>query len=81
MVCLRNICINTLHKGANDDDNNNVANVDLCHLFARSGLVSREVSLMVYSGNLYYNSKTKYLQRTLNYIRSVCANRWQGRIK
>ena len=20
MVCLRNICINTLHKGANDDD-------------------------------------------------------------
>ena len=23
MVCLRNICINTLHKGDNDDDNNN----------------------------------------------------------
>ena len=23
MVCLRNICINTLHKGNNDDDNNN----------------------------------------------------------
>ena len=22
MVCLRNICINTLHKGDNDDDNN-----------------------------------------------------------
>jgi hypothetical protein len=21
MVCLRNICINTLHKGDNDDDN------------------------------------------------------------
>ena len=21
MVCLRNICINTLHKGGNDDDN------------------------------------------------------------
>ena len=23
MVCLRNICINTLHKGDNDDDDNN----------------------------------------------------------
>ena len=23
MVCLRNICINTLHKGDNDDNNNN----------------------------------------------------------
>jgi hypothetical protein len=23
MVCLRNICINTLHKGDNDDDNDN----------------------------------------------------------
>ena len=23
MVCLRNICINTLHKGGNDDDDNN----------------------------------------------------------
>ena len=23
MVCLRNICINTLHKGDNEDDNNN----------------------------------------------------------
>ena len=23
MVCLRNICTNTLHKGDNDDDNNN----------------------------------------------------------
>ena len=23
MVCLRNICINTLHKGDNDDTNNN----------------------------------------------------------
>ena len=23
MVCLGNICINTLHKGDNDDDNNN----------------------------------------------------------
>ena len=22
MVCLRNICINTLHKGYNDDDDN-----------------------------------------------------------
>jgi hypothetical protein len=22
MVCLRNICINTLHKGDNDDDDN-----------------------------------------------------------
>ena len=26
MVCLRNICINTLHKGDNDDDNNNNKN-------------------------------------------------------
>jgi hypothetical protein len=30
MVCLRNICVNTLHKGVNDyddedDDNNNIA--------------------------------------------------------
>ena len=24
MVCLRNICINTLHKGEDDDNNNNV---------------------------------------------------------
>jgi hypothetical protein len=23
MVCLKNICINTLHKGGNDEDNNN----------------------------------------------------------
>ena len=23
MVCLRNMCINTLHKGDNDDDNDN----------------------------------------------------------
>jgi hypothetical protein len=23
MVCLKNICINTLHKGDNDDNNNN----------------------------------------------------------
>jgi hypothetical protein len=23
MVCLRNICINTLHKGDNDENNNN----------------------------------------------------------
>jgi hypothetical protein len=23
MVCLRNICINTLHKGDSDDDDNN----------------------------------------------------------
>ena len=23
MVCLRNICINTLHKGDDDDDNDN----------------------------------------------------------
>ena len=23
MVCLRNICINTLHKGDNDDDDDN----------------------------------------------------------
>jgi len=23
MVCLRNICINTLHKGDNDNDNDN----------------------------------------------------------
>jgi hypothetical protein len=23
MVCLRNICINTLHKGDDDDNNNN----------------------------------------------------------
>ena len=23
MVCLRNICVNTLHKGDNDDDDNN----------------------------------------------------------
>jgi hypothetical protein len=22
-VCLRNICVNTLHKGDSDDDNNN----------------------------------------------------------
>jgi hypothetical protein len=36
MVCLRNICINTLHKGAkndndddDDDNNNNNNNVDL----------------------------------------------------
>jgi hypothetical protein len=33
MVCLRNICINTLHKGAaaaaDDDDNNNNNNINL----------------------------------------------------
>jgi hypothetical protein len=23
IVCLRNICVNTLHKGDSDDDNNN----------------------------------------------------------
>ena len=26
MVCLRNICINTLHKGGNDDDDNDNKN-------------------------------------------------------
>ena len=36
MVCLRNICINTLHKGDNDDDddnnnNNNNNNNNLFH--------------------------------------------------
>ena len=29
MVCLRNICINTLHKGDNDDDDNNNKTVKL----------------------------------------------------
>ena len=28
MVCLRNICINTLHKGDNDDDDDNNNNDD-----------------------------------------------------
>jgi hypothetical protein len=38
MVCLRNICINTLHKGDddNDDNNNNNNNVDLWSIFIRS---------------------------------------------
>jgi hypothetical protein len=34
MVCLRNICINTLHKGNDDDDDddddNNNNNIGLC---------------------------------------------------
>ena len=30
MVCLRNICINTLHKGDNDDNNNNIFSFLLC---------------------------------------------------
>jgi len=38
MVCLRNICINTLHKGDDDDDNNNNNNNNKllmgCHLVA-----------------------------------------------
>ena len=38
MVCLRNICINTLHKGDNDDadddaDNNNNNNVVIIQIF------------------------------------------------
>ena len=31
MVCLRNICINTLHKGDNDDDDHNDHNDDNDH--------------------------------------------------
>jgi hypothetical protein len=35
MVCLRNICINTLHKGDSDDDdddnNNNKVNEEASH--------------------------------------------------
>ena len=43
MVCLRNICINTLHKGDNgdddgDDDNNNNNN-NLCPFFIAKVLV------------------------------------------
>jgi len=38
MVCLRNICINTLHKGDDDDDgdddnNNNINNSNKCYKF------------------------------------------------
>ena len=52
MVCLRNICINTLHKGDNeedydddnddddDDDNNNNNNTHFCCLLLRTGVNS-----------------------------------------
>jgi hypothetical protein len=39
MVCLRNICINTLHKGAkddDDDDNNNNNNNNSLTVFSYS---------------------------------------------
>ena len=51
MVCLRNICINTLHKGDNDDDdnddddddddnnnnNNNNLKIKMCNMKATGG--------------------------------------------
>ena len=30
MVCLRNMCMDTLHKGDNDDDDNNNNNTYYC---------------------------------------------------
>jgi len=55
--------------------------MNLGHLLTRSGLMRLEVSLMVSPGFLYYDNKTKCLQRTLNYIGNVCANRRQRRFK
>ena len=58
MVCLRNICINTLNKGVNDDDyddddddnnnnNNHVANTQLGNLLTSSGLTRLKDPLTV----------------------------------
>jgi len=68
-----------INNNNNNNNNNNVANKDLGRLLTLSDLIRLEVSLMVSPGFLYYNNKTKYLQRTLSYIRSVCANRRRGK--
>jgi hypothetical protein len=38
MVCLGNICINTLHKGDNDDNNNKITSGIICP-FSKQDLV------------------------------------------
>ena len=46
MVCLRNICINTLHKGDNDDDddNNNNSNVFLIITLKQRIIMANKIS-------------------------------------
>ena len=47
MVCLRNICINTLHKGDNNNNNNNNNNVKIKTTFS---LLHYSVQLRHYWG-------------------------------
>jgi hypothetical protein len=54
MVCLRNICINTLHKGDNDDNNNN--KYDFClEKCARMCLKRGRVQSKMHVGNTFEN--------------------------
>jgi len=50
IVYFRNISINTLHKG--DDDDDNLATMRLGHLLTRCGLTQPKVSSMVSPGSL-----------------------------
>ena len=46
MVCLKNICINTLHKGDNDDNNNNN------NIFKTNRYFTLEVDSNIRDGNV-----------------------------
>ena len=61
MVCLRNICINTLHKGDNDDDddddnniNNNSSKILVVVVVLRTNVLkSNYLKYYVKNGNMF----------------------------
>jgi hypothetical protein len=59
MVCLRNMCINTLHKGDSDDDNNN----NNCWLICLENYVAVRIYVQVPCVNLAMFS----LKMTVNF--------------